>query len=105
MASKIYVKVYETQQGTILAMCDEELIGRQLKEGARLMDLKTYSNFYVGEKKSEKEVEEIVSKAKIYSANVVGERAVGVLIKMGIVKEEEVMRIQQVPFVHLYSVS
>ncbi|MGC9037677.1 MAG: DUF424 family protein [Candidatus Micrarchaeia archaeon] len=105
MANKIYVKVYEMQQGTMLAMCDEELIGMQLKEGARIMDLKTYSKFYVGEKKSEKEVEEIVSKAKIYSANVVGERAVGVLIKMGIVKEEEVMRIQQVPFVHLYSVS
>ncbi len=101
----IYVKVYETPNGTMLAMCDEELIGMQFKEGKKRLDLKTYSGFYTGEKKSEKEAEEIVSKSKIYSANIVGKRSVGVLIKLGIVKEEEVMHIQEVPFVHLYSVS
>ena len=97
----IYLNKFETAKGLMLAMCDEELMGKVLKEGKTEIDLERYGAFYRGKLVSEEEAKKELA-GKVYSANVVGDRSVGLLIEKGIVKKEEVRRVQNVAFVHLF---
>lgn len=85
----------------MLAMCDEEVMGRLLKEGKVEINLRDYGGFYKGELISEEEALRQIDR-KVYSANVVGDRAVGLLIKKGIVREEEIRTVQGIRYVHLF---
>ncbi len=99
----IYVKKHESDMGAVLAMCDEELLGKVIEEGDKVMDLKTYSKFYEGELvPEEKAAEELGS--SIYSANIVGKRAVGIIIEAGLADEAQVLMINGVKILQIFSV-
>lgn len=100
----IYVKKHRSERGTVLAMCDEELLGRMLKEGKRELDLKTHAQFYKGELIAEEEAEAEIN-SEVYSANIVGERAVSIIIRKGLAEEQQVMSINGVKTLLLFSVS
>lgn len=102
---KVYLKSYVTEKGTMIAMCDSELIGKTFKEGKVELDLDKYADFYKGQLLEVADAERnIKEEASIYSANVVGKRSVNILIKNGIVAKEDVKQVESVPFVHLYNV-
>lgn len=95
----IYVKRYSTDKGEIIAMCDEELIGKEFSEGKRKLDLKRYADFYKGELLKdgiEIEVDDL------YSANIVGERSVNLVISKGIASENEVMEMDGIKYLQIY---
>lgn len=98
----IFLKKHETDHGFILAMCDEELIGKVLSSGKLLIDLKTYASFYRGELLSDEDAAEVVKDEEIYTANVVGEKSVGIIVKKGIASKGDVRKIGKVPFVQVY---
>ena len=87
----------------MLAMCDEELMGRVLREGKVEIDLEKYGAFYKGDLMSEEEASDFVTE-KVYSANVVGDRCVSIFVKKGLVRPEEVKTVQGVRFIHLFKV-
>ena len=90
------VKVHKTQEGKkIVAVCDEELIGKKLKEKNIQLDLS--SGFYNGEKKSEEDILKLFDEA--YIVNLVGENAVNLGKKAGIVLEENVLYVHKIPHV------
>ncbi len=89
----------------MIAMCDAELIGKVLSEGKMELNLDRYADFYKGQLLEPAEAERnIKEEPSIYSANVVGNRSVNILIKNGIVGKEDVKQVEGVPFVHLYNV-
>ncbi len=100
----IYFKSYLTEQGSVVAMCDEELIGRVLRSGKLVLDLDRYASFYKGELLSEEEAAGRLSGERIYSANIVGERSVGIVVKSGLVGADDVKAVEGVPFVQLYAI-
>ncbi|MGI0141665.1 MAG: DUF424 domain-containing protein [Candidatus Micrarchaeales archaeon] len=100
----IYIKVHKTEKGDMIAMCDENLIGKVFSEGKMELDLKTYSDFYKGDLMSKEHILSALSFNELYSANIVGEESVGVIIKKGIADEGQVKRVAKVPFVHIYNV-
>lgn len=100
----IYFNRFDSPKGIMVAMCDEKLMGTILKEGKVEINLRDYGGFYKGELLTEAEVMKKID-GKVYSANVVGNEAVGVLIKKGIVKEDEVRTVQGVKFVHMFKVA
>ena len=51
----ICFKKYLTPSGDMLAMCDQDLIGKVLKEGKIYIDLDRYASYYKGEVLSEKD--------------------------------------------------
>jgi len=90
------VKIHKTRDGRkVIAICDDELIGKRFEEGKLQLDLS--SSFYKGEEKSEKEIIEMIGGA--YIVNVVGEKSVSSVIKSGIVSKDNVIRIKNVPHV------
>ncbi|MCL5100107.1 MAG: DUF424 family protein [Candidatus Marsarchaeota archaeon] len=97
----IYLKLHETNEGRILAMCDESLIDRVLEEGDAYVDIKGYADFYKGSLVGAKEFSELET-AGISSANIVGEESVGLAIGRELIKEENVKKIKGVPYAHAY---
>ncbi len=90
------VKVHKTQEGKkIVAVCDEELIGKKLKEKNIQLDLS--SEFYNGEKKSEKDILKLFDDA--YIVNLVGKKAVNLGKKVGLVLESDAIYVQKIPHI------
>jgi len=98
----IYFKRYKTEHGDVIAMCDEELIGKIIKEGKIEIDLNKYSSFYKGELLKEEDVEALIG--DIYSANIVGERSTKIIIKKGLANENEVRKVNGVPLLQLFKI-
>jgi len=99
----IFVKIHSTPAGKILAMCDEELIGKVFREGEAIVDLQKYKDFYVGEKKNEREIKEIFDE-DITSINAVGERSVNLLINNSLATKKNVKKINGVAILQIFFV-
>jgi hypothetical protein len=98
----IYVKEHVTEEGIIIAMCDEMLIGKVLEEGNVVIDLKTYAEFYKGALMQPKEY--MKGNGKILSANIIGDEAVATAVDNMIIENENIKKINGIPFAHAYHV-
>ncbi len=97
----ILVKVHETPNGKLIAVCDEELLGKRYEEGNKELDLVRYSDFYRGEREDEDVFAEELDPEDFYTVNAIGERATGVFIKKSIVKKDQIDSVQGIPFVYI----
>lgn len=86
----------ENNTQTILALCDQELLDKTIGE------LKITKRFYGDTVKSEEEIMKQVKQAKIINA--IGRESVSLLIKNGVIKEEEVIRVEKVPHAQVYTI-
>ncbi len=98
----MYVKVHDGESGRIVAACDKKLIGKVLEEGDKFLDLDTYRNFYVGEISEEEKLKETLS--SFASANLVGSKSVGIAVSMGIASEDDIMYINETPYIQIYKI-
>ena len=82
----------------IVAVCDEDVFGRKLVEGKRVLDVS--GDFFKGDKMSENEVRaEVVRCAREDATfNFVGKDSVRIARELGLVKDEGVVEIDGVPF-------
>ena len=96
----MYLKVHEGQKGKVVAVCDRELLGRVFESGGAVLDLALYKDFYKGDLTGEEEVAKAL--ANFWSANLVGEKAVGCALKLGLARKEDVIYIAGVPHLQLY---
>ena len=88
------VKVHRTQEGQILlAICDDELIGKKFEEGNLQLDIS--SSFYKGEEKSVDELKELVKDA--YMLNIVGEKSIKFALENDLIEESHIIKIDNVP--------
>ncbi|MCX8196848.1 MAG: DUF424 family protein [Candidatus Micrarchaeota archaeon] len=76
----MYMKIHEP--GGVVAICDEELIGKVFSDGKRKLDLAAYKDFYIGKKVGLKEAVEALKSAQ--SANLVGSQAIQAARKAGL---------------------
>ena len=91
------IKIHESGEKKIVALCDEELIGNVYEEGELILDLS--SNFYKGEKISEEDAENIIKKS--YIINAVGKNCVAFLKKIELINDDEIKEIKNIPFVQV----
>ncbi|MEM0203625.1 MAG: DUF424 domain-containing protein [Archaeoglobaceae archaeon] len=87
------MKIYNVRGETLVAVCDSELVGKVFSEGKLRIEVK--ESFYGTEEFEEKEVVNALRKATI--ANITGEKAVNLAIKIGIVDKDRVLRISGCP--------
>lgn len=93
-----YIKVHKTYR-SVVAVCDEELIGKRFDEGERVLEVT--EGFYKGEiiNKEEELRELMIDLAKEDSTfNITGEKSVQAAMKAGIVRKDGVMTVQGIPF-------
>jgi len=86
-------KVHKKDEKTVVAVCDDELLGKKFEEGNLQLDLS--SDFYKGNKLSDKEIGDLVRNAD--AVNLVGERAVALGIAEGIIEQKHIIKIKGIP--------
>jgi len=90
------IKIHSSYRN-IIAICDSELLGKKFEEEKMQLDLT--GEFFNGEDLSEEQVLAIIEDEKTEDAtfNIVGEKAIELALKAGIIKKEGIIRIQGVP--------
>jgi len=90
---KMYMRVSETRDHYVVAICDKPLLGKTLKEGQ--INFKVSEEFYGGDLVDSKTCVNHLEKATI--ANMVGKKAVQTAINAGFVHEQAVLYIEGHP--------
>ena len=93
----MYLKIHESYR-KVVALADNELIGKRFEEGKTQLDVR--ENFYKGEEIDE---ETAIEKLKILKVddstfNIVGEKSIKIAIEAGVVAEENIGKVQGIPF-------
>jgi len=89
----MYLKIHKTGTREIVALCDEDLIGKTLEE--KNFQLKISERFYKGEELSEDKIIDILKSES--NVNIVGENSIKLALKAGIISEESIIKIKGVP--------
>jgi len=86
----------------IVAVCDKELIGKRFEEPfeGRIKQLDIKENFYKGQESNKDDVKKIMKKMAGEDAtfNIVGKDSVAVALEAGIISEDEISKIKEIPF-------
>lgn len=82
----------------IVAVCDDELLGKKFEEGKLQLDVK--ESFFKGKESSREEVSDIMRDMKLEDStfNIVGEKSVQIALETGIITKEGIKKIVGVPF-------
>ena len=96
----MYLKIHNNPSGKIVAVCDEDLIGKVLENKDIYMDLDKYRGFYIGSLADQKKVMEALKGFE--SANIVGTESVSIALSMGIITKKDVMYIKKTPYIQIY---
>jgi len=93
----MFIKIIPTCRD-IVAMCDAELIGKKFEQGKFQLDIK--ENFYKGEKVDQEKAIQLLQKYIREDAtfNIVGKKSIQTAIKAGIISQNSIGRIQNIPF-------
>lgn len=90
---KMIVKIHQTNNKKIVAICDENLLGKKFEEKNLQLDLS--SNFYKGKRKTEQEILDIIKDA--YIVNVTGKKSTEIILKIGLVDKKNIIKINNIP--------
>lgn len=90
------VKIH-TAYRKVIAVCDSGLLGKKFEEGDLVLDVN--EDFYEGKKVSEDELKEIIKEMIEEDAtfNIVGENSIKIAIECGLIDEDCILRIQNIP--------
>jgi len=93
----MYIKIHESYR-KVVALADEDLIGNVFEDGKRQLDVR--ENFYKGDLVEEEKAIEMLKSLAVDDAtfNIVGNVSVNAALKAGIIVDEMVARVQDVPF-------
>ncbi len=98
----MYLRIHQTQAGKVVAVCDEDLVGKVLDDGRVYMDLDRYRSFYVGEKADPEAVKKALR--GFVSANLVGKDSVGSAVDAGVAGKRDIMYINKTPYIQIYNI-
>jgi hypothetical protein len=98
----MYLRIHQTQAGKVVAVCDEDLVGKVLDDGNAYMDLDRYRAFYVGERADADAVKRALH--GFVSANLVGKESVGSAMDAGVAGKRDIMYINKTPYIQIYNI-
>jgi hypothetical protein len=89
----MYMKKYNTEEQLIVAVCDENIIGKKFREGELVLKLE--ESFYKGDNACKEEVIDALGSATI--ANIAGERSIECAIECGCIDPDTILYIEGIP--------
>ncbi len=93
----ISIKIHKSYRD-VIAVCDKEILGEIFQEGEYKLELK--ENFFDGDYFEEEKAIEKLKKLKLDDPtfNIVGEKATQAAIKAGLIDEEDIRTIANIPY-------
>jgi len=94
---KILIKIHRSYRN-VIAVCDEDLLGKKFEDEKRQLDIK--EGFFKGEEYEEKDAVEFIKRqlGEDSTFNIVGKNSLRVAISAGLISEENIIYIGEVPF-------
>jgi hypothetical protein len=94
----ILIKIHKSRRH-VVAICDSDLLGKTFEEGIKILNLR--ENFYKGEEyQEETAILTIKAQAKEDATfNIVGEKSVNAAIKAGLINQDAIGKIKDIPYV------
>lgn len=92
---KVWVKVHHQAGKVLVAVCDTDLLGKEIKHGRSVISVS--DRFYRGFQTSIEEALELIERAD--SVNLMGKKIVEAAITRGLVHREAVIEIDSIPHV------
>jgi hypothetical protein len=91
------IKIHKSYRD-VVAICDKDLLGKKFEQGNLQLDVK--ESFFNGKDVSEEEAMEIIIDMAKEDAtfNIIGPKSVKTALKCGIIKQEGIRTIQEIPF-------
>ncbi len=96
----MYMKKYDTEGQLIVAVCDNDIIGKKFKEGELV--LKLDEGFYKGDDVWDEEVKAALSDATI--ANIAGEKSIACAVECGCIDPDNIIFIQGIPHAQMVKI-
>ncbi|MCQ1536309.1 DUF424 domain-containing protein [Methanosarcina sp. KYL-1] len=96
----MYLKTYKNGEHFLVAACDREVLGKNLKHGKATVEISRA--FYEGEEVSEAELQKALEKAT--TVNLFGEKTINCAIKCGFIDPDSVIMISGVPHAQVFRV-
>lgn len=84
-----WMKIHRVGMDVLIAICDEEILGKKIKW--KNVEIEIRKEFYGGKRVNEKEVLDALREMTV--GNFFGNRIVHLMIRKGIVKKENVIKI------------
>ncbi len=100
----MFLKIHNSDNGDMVAMCDESLIGEVISEGAIEINIRDYSDFYKGDLVSKEDAKRMIDSGSVYTANIIGKEAVDAAIECSIIDPESVRNAGSVPYAQAFRV-
>ncbi len=95
----MYAKIHKDKESTVVAVCDEDLIGKTLTEGDA--ELVVSEHFFKGKLLEKEAVIRLLQAAE--NVNLIGEEAVACGCDAGLIDKETIVRIGGVPHAQFYN--
>ncbi|MBN1159920.1 MAG: DUF424 family protein [Candidatus Diapherotrites archaeon] len=96
----MYVKEHQTERGKLVAVCDEELLGKTIDNNG--IPFVVSEKFYGGRKATPEEVLELIKHCA--QANVIGKRSVSYLIDNKLIDGSFIIKVGEHPHVILVNI-
>jgi hypothetical protein len=104
VSQMIYIKIHDTDNGHMIAMCDSALIDKVLSEGDVEINIRDYSDFYKGQLVDSEKAISMLIPAKLFSANIIGKESVAAAIKGKILLKGSVKTVDKVPYANAFKI-
>lgn len=88
------VKIHKRNNRTIVAICDDDLLGKVFEQDQKILDLS--SSFYAGEPVTVEQATEVACIADII--NLVGKDSVQIGLDVGVISKGVVQMIADIPY-------
>ena len=97
--NKFYVKVHSTEGKSVLAICDEEILGKTFSADG--LKLNINERFYKGKLKNQDEIVKILP--AFGDINLVGKNIIALAIEMSFVDEQSVLKVDDMPYAMVFN--
>ncbi len=97
----MFVKVHKSYR-CIVAICDEEILGKQFEEGQRQLQVR--ENFFKDKQANKEEIIGVIERYAREDAtfNIAGKESVDIALEIGLIKKEQPLSIQGIPYVLVF---
>jgi len=96
----MYFKKHITKDRIIIAICDENIIGKKFVDGEYILEVS--ERFYKGERKSEEELKKILESYE--NVNLAGKKTIEFALKLKVINEESVIKIKGIPHAQIIQI-
>lgn len=96
----MFVKIHKSKDKEILAVCDEDIIGKKFEQGDLCIEVS--ESFYKDKRVNRKELEALL--ITYDDINIVGKQSIEISLELNIIQKENIIYIKGIPHAQISAI-